>query len=117
MRTHKMFPLLLVAQGLRPILSGLKYFQLIRASSSFSSLETVRVGFPKVEYLPFISKENATGRLVGYYVDLAKTLLNLAGLNSTFIMSENAGYNTLGNCLGNILFFSPKPILETALHI
>ena len=107
MIAHGIFSALLVVGGLRPMLSGLKYFWFYKCLNLIS-LETIRVGFPKEGQPPFISSEKDTGRLVGYYIDLARTLISLAGFNSTFIVGNNTGYSTLGNCLGNILFSDVK---------
>ena len=89
--------------------SGLKCF-LFDKCLNLISLETIRVGFPKDGQPPFISLEKDTGRLVGYYIDLARTLVSLAGFNFTFIVGNKTGYTTLGNCLGNILFFTVRNI-------
>ena len=104
MMAHKILSVFLVTQGLRPILSGVKYFQATKKRLNLISLETIRVGFPQSVQKPFISGDPETGRLVGYYIDLARNLLNLAGMNSTFTLEPAGSYNTIGNCLGNISF-------------
>ena len=73
--------------------------------------ETLRVGLPyKVDSLPLIARDNSTGEFVGYYIDLATTLLYLAGFNWTFIMNKRSAdkYNALGKLNWNIfnIFFS-----------